>query len=141
LLKERSRIIVFHHNLSGRRFDEDTFVFTRGLFPDNPALTNHLCGIYLSILIIRWYSSRLTALNLARPAGVVALAGILAICAPLSRLVAKLEERRKSAPVSRSMHEHDDTDRLTLMEKTASDNVRTLNVRTLRKCAASADFC
>jgi hypothetical protein len=94
LLKEYSRIVVFHHNLAGRHLDEDTFVLTRGLFPIIGRSRITFAGSYLGALIIRWYTSRLAALNLARPASLVALAGILAICAPISRLVARLEERR-----------------------------------------------
>jgi len=94
LLKQYSRIVVFHHNLAGRHLDEDTFAFTRGLFPIIGRSQVTFAGSYLGALIIRWYASRLAAVNLARPASLVALAGILAICAPISRLVAGLEERR-----------------------------------------------
>jgi len=45
-------------------------------------------------LVIRWYKNMLDRHNLASPASVIALAGTLAICAPLSRLIAEFEKRR-----------------------------------------------
>jgi len=94
LLKERSRIVIFHHNLAGRRLDEDTFTFTRGLFPIVGRSRITFSGSYFAALVIRWYKNMLDRHNLARPASVIALAGTLAICAPLSRLIAGFEKRR-----------------------------------------------
>lgn len=94
LLKDRSRIVVFHHNLAARTLDEDTFAFTRGLFPLVGRSRISFSGSLVSASIIRWYTSRLARHNLARPASMIALAATLAVCAPLSRLMAKLEEKR-----------------------------------------------
>jgi hypothetical protein len=94
LLKERSRIVVFHHNAAGRRLDEDTFAFTRSLFPIVGRSRITFAGSYFGALLLRWYTSRLASLNIARPASIIALAGTLAICAPIYRLIAELEERR-----------------------------------------------
>jgi hypothetical protein len=94
LLKERSRIVVFHHNAAGRRLDEDTFPFTRDLFPIVGRSRITFAGSYFGALLLRWYTSRLASLNIARPASIIALAGTLAICAPFYRLIAELEERR-----------------------------------------------
>jgi len=94
LLKERSRIVVFHYNAAGRRLDEDTFAFTRDLFPIVGRSRITFAGSYFGALIVRWYTGRLASHNLARPVSIIALAGTLAICAPISRLIAELEERR-----------------------------------------------
>jgi hypothetical protein len=94
LLKDRARIVVFHHNLAARPLDAETFTFTRGLFPLVGGSRISFSGSLISASLIRWYASRLARHNLARPSSIIALAATLAICAPLSRLVAKLEQRR-----------------------------------------------
>jgi len=96
LMKDHSRVVVFHDNLMGRALDERTFEFTRGLFPLVGRSRISFGGSYVGALAMRWFAKKLARHNLARPASSVALAASLPVWAPLARLAAGIEKRRNA---------------------------------------------
>lgn len=95
-LASDSRIVVAYHNLSGRAIDQWTYEFTAGLFPLFGRSEIALGGSYPGALSVRWFTRALRRHNVGVPAGLIALAAILAICAPLARLGWWLEQRREA---------------------------------------------
>jgi hypothetical protein len=94
LLGERSRVVVFHHNLTGRSLDDRTFEFTRGLFPTVGRSQIAFTGSYPGALSMSWFARSLARHDVSRPMAILALAGTLALCAPLARLACWLEMNR-----------------------------------------------
>ena len=95
LLTEPSRIVVVHHPF-GQAIDQWTYNFTIGLFPLVGRSQIAFAGSYLGALSVRWFTRALQRHNVAVPAGILSLAAILAVCAPLARLGSWAEQRREA---------------------------------------------
>jgi hypothetical protein len=95
----KSRVVIAHHNLSGRArdqaLDQWTYEFTSGLFPLVGRSEIALAGSYPGALSVRWFTRALRRHNVGVPAGLLALAATLALCAPMARLGWWLEQRRE----------------------------------------------
>jgi hypothetical protein len=93
-LAPNGRVVVVYHNLSGRAIDQWTYEFAAGLFPLFGRSEIALAGSYPGALSVRWFTRALRRHNVGVPAGLLALATTLAVCAPLARLGWWLEQRR-----------------------------------------------
>ena len=133
-MKDHGRIIVFHDNLAGRSLDEQTFEFTRGLFPLIGRSRISFTGSYIGALIIRGFASRLTRHNLARLESNIAFAATLALCAPLARFASRIEERQNPRRFPAHCTSMNNRDRPPL----TSSTLHHLRMRSV--CAGSAVF-
>jgi hypothetical protein len=95
LLAANSRTIVAYHNLSGRKIDQWTYEFTRDLFPLTGRSQIAFAGSFPGAFAVRWFTRALKRCNVGTPTGMLALAAMLAVCAPLAWLAAQLERRRE----------------------------------------------
>jgi len=96
LLAANGRIVVTHRNVAGRAIDERTYEFASGLFPLFGRSQIAFAGSYPGALSVRWFARALERHNIAVPKGLVALSAMLAVCAPLAWLGARLERRREA---------------------------------------------
>lgn len=94
-LAPNGRVVVVYHNLSGRAIDQWTYEFTLGLFPLFGRSEIAFGGSYPGALSAQWFTRALRRHNVGVPAGLLALAATLALCAPLARLGWWLEQRRE----------------------------------------------
>jgi hypothetical protein len=95
LMKANGRVVIAHHNLSGRKLDQWTFEFTRGLFPLTGRSQIAFAGSLPGALGVRWFTRALQRCNIGVPIGIITLAAMLAVCAPLAFIASWLERWRE----------------------------------------------
>ncbi|HKT20570.1 MAG TPA: hypothetical protein VJR47_21125 [Stellaceae bacterium] len=97
-----ARVVLFHLNESLRSLDQETFQFTRSVFPltgrSRACFTGNLPGKWA----MQWWRRALQRFDASTLRGLLGLLAALLICAPLARLASSREIKRNPEALPRA---------------------------------------